>query len=420
MEVWINFTDPVSLHTFPIQDSRPRFDTIFDNRPSTPAGALIIHDADGRPYAVVADNKDDSVLIIDISDPDQPDLVSREFDKEDGFALDTPIAVDMALIGERKYVLVGTRGTYTNGTIIDAGLQLIDVTDPLEPTAGGRVVGAQGDFALIDVIDDVSAVQIGDHHYALVASGNVGSGAGALVIVNITNPDSLSHVWSGRAGSGILPSAHVDGIYAVHIDGHPYAVAHIDSNVAILNITQPGSPTLASAFHGSSDLTVTEIDSRHYVLAGRYPDPGFTIVDITDPANPSTVTNATEGYGTNLSDTILNTITAVEIDETHYAVTTSSSYIVVTDITDPAHPSAAGSLNVETGRDPLGTLNIHDGVVKILGRHYVPATAAIDNDGDFFAMLDITDPAQITEGRGGGDPPKFDVLDCQPMSRRSR
>ena len=43
---------------------------------------------------------DDSVFIIDISNPDQPDLVSREFDKEDGFALDTPIAVDMALIGE--------------------------------------------------------------------------------------------------------------------------------------------------------------------------------------------------------------------------------------------------------------------------------------------------------------------------------
>ena len=296
---------------------------------------------------------------------------------------------------------------------------MIDVTDPLEPTAGGRVVGAQGDFALIDVIDDVSAVQIGDHHYALVASGNVGSGAGALVIVNITNPDSLSHVWSRRAGSGPLPSAHVNGIYAVHIDGHPYAVAHIDSNVAILNITQPGSPTLASAFHGSSDLAVTEIDGRHYVLAGRYPDPGFTIVDITDPANPSTVANATEGYGTNLSDTILNTITAVEIDGTHYAVTASSSYIVVTDITDPANPSAAGSLNVETGRDPLGTLNIHDGVVKILGRHYVPATAAIDNDGDFFVMLDVTDPSRIAEGRGG-DPPTFDTIEEYTTSRSSR
>ena len=85
----------------------------------------------------------------------------------------------------------------------------------------------------------------------------------------------------------------------MHIDGHPYAVAHIDHrNVLILNITEPGSPTLASdAFHGTSDLAVTEIDGRHYVLAGRHPDPGFTIVDITDPSAPYSVANVTEGYG---------------------------------------------------------------------------------------------------------------------------
>ena len=140
---------------------------------------------------MVADNRDDSVLIIDISDPDRPDIVFGAYDKEDGFALDGPVAVDMALIGESKYVLVVTRGTYDrdNGTITGVGLQLIDVTDPLEPTAGGRVVGAQeGDFALINVVDDVSAVQIGDQHYALVASGNANSQVGSLVIVNITNP----------------------------------------------------------------------------------------------------------------------------------------------------------------------------------------------------------------------------------------
>ena len=88
-------------------------------------------------------------------------------------------------------------------------------------------------------------------------------------------------------------------------------------------------------------------------------------------------------------------------------MTASSSYIVVTDITDPADPSAAGSLNVETGKDPLGSLDIRDDVVKILGRHYVPAIT--DDDGKFFVMLDVTDPSGITTGRGG-DPPKFDVL----------
>ena len=44
-----------------------------------------------------------------------------------------------------------------------------------------------------------------------------------------------------------------------------------------------------------------------------------------------------------------------------------------------------------------------------MGRHYVPVTGG--NNGDFFVMLDVTDPSRIAEGRGGGDPPKFDVLE---------
>ena len=72
-------------------------------------------------------------------------------------------------------------------------------------------VGAQGDFALIDLVTDVSAVQIGGHHYALVASANVDGNNGALVIVDITDPDSISHVWSRSAGTDTLPGRHVNG-----------------------------------------------------------------------------------------------------------------------------------------------------------------------------------------------------------------
>ena len=83
----------------------------------------------------------------------------------------------------------------------------------------------------------------------------------------------------------------------MQIGGHPYAVAHINDNVVILNITNPGKVTRSSdAFHGTTDLAITEIDSRHYVLAGRNPY-GFTIVDITDPSAPYSVANVTEGYG---------------------------------------------------------------------------------------------------------------------------
>ena len=393
IDVQISFDEPVSLRTFPIQDSHPRVDL------DAGRGAQIMH-ADGRHYAVVADRGDDSVRIIDISDPDRPDIVSEVHDTDDGFALDGSAELDIALIGERQYVMVGTDEYEASG------LQLIDVTDPLNPTAGGAVQGLKGDeFNLIDVVTGVSAMQIGDHHYALVASVNVNGTTGSIVIVNITDPDNLSHVWSERADLGILAGYHhAFDIFPVHIDGHPYAAASFNdisgsrSSILILNMTDPGSPTLASSsLHWSREAAVTEVDGHHYVLTGRYPDNGLAIFNITDPSAPYSVANVTYRFSNDFSS-----ITATEIDGTHYAVTVTSRHIVVTDITDPAHPSVVSTIPITTGRDPLGSpLRIYDGAVKILGRHYVPA---IGNDKDYFMMLDITDPTQITEGRGG-DPP---------------
>ena len=82
---------------------------------------------------------------------------------------------------------------------------MIDVTDPLKPTAWRqRWSERRVTLPSSTLSTDVSAVQIGGHHYALVASALtwVRQSNGALVIVNITDPDSLSHVWSGRAGFG--------------------------------------------------------------------------------------------------------------------------------------------------------------------------------------------------------------------------
>ena len=96
--------------------------------------------ADGRHYAVVVDQGNEAVHIVNVSDPDQPDIV---FTAKNGtsFALDAPIAVDMVTIGERKYALVGTLGSNIESIV---GLQLIDVTDPLKPTPGGSVGRSAG------------------------------------------------------------------------------------------------------------------------------------------------------------------------------------------------------------------------------------------------------------------------------------
>ena len=398
VDVQINFTEPVVLQTFPIVDAQTRIGGL--NR----AYDVLTMQAGERHYAVVADQGSDAVHIVDISNPD---LLNVVYSAENGtsFALDTPVAVDMARIGERQYVMVGTDGFTT------IGLQLINVTDPQNPSPAGAVRGLQGDFALIDRVTDVSAAQIGGHHYALVVSSSVDGMNGAIVIVNVTDPDSPSYVWSERVGSGILAGYYyANNIHHAQIGGHHYAVTHVSGNVGsdiiILNITDPVSPThVGDTFRGSAKMAVTEIDGSHYVLTSRYPEIGFTIVDITDPAAPYVVANVTEGSGNSVYND-LNSIIAVKTGETHYAVVATPNRIVVTNITDPANPSAVSVVSTKTGRDPLGSLYIRDGTVTISDRHYVPA---LSKNKDFFTMLDVTDPSQITEGRGDGSP-KFDEI----------
>ena len=131
IDVQISFDEPVSLRTFPITDSRPRVEGLSN------AQEVLFMQADGRHYAVVADQGNEAVRIVDVSDPDRPDPV---FTAENGtsFALDGPVAVDMVTIGERKYVLVGTSG------LTSIGLQLIDVTNPQNPLPGGAVARSAG------------------------------------------------------------------------------------------------------------------------------------------------------------------------------------------------------------------------------------------------------------------------------------
>ena len=155
-----------------------------------------MHDADGRPtrWSLIVGMI--ASAIIDISDPDQPDIVSSARNGT-SFALDAPQRLDIALIGEHQYAMVATDESQI------PGLQMINVTDPLQPTAGGAVLGQQGDdFDLIDVIGDVSAMQIGSRHYALVASINVNGSSGSIVIVDVTDPDSLSPCLERAHGFG--------------------------------------------------------------------------------------------------------------------------------------------------------------------------------------------------------------------------
>ncbi len=414
IDIVVNFTEPIRLETVPIRDSR-----IILSFESDPVVQTM--QADGKRYALIGNKYDanahpiteniiHSVDIVDITDPSQIRIVAQVHDPD--YVLNATQTIDVASIGGNQYAVVG--GVWGD-------IQLIDVTDPENPSPSGVLRREDGDSNFIDSILGTTTVQIGYQHYALVASNfvviNGTTHPGAFAVVNITDPASPAFVSGLLAGSGHLAGVTFKpDLAAAQIGGHHYALATSFARIAILNVTDPGNVTRAGtiipgqdgiASFGIHRSTVAEIDGHHYALATskHHITGGLYIVNITDPARPSGVANFT---GTQGGFAMINVedLTAVNAGEKHYAlVEIGGNIIIIIDITDPAAPSVVGSVAHDLDGFRISDVRFAD-AVTINSRHYVPVG---DKDSDTFKLLDITDPSMPAFGRNDGVP-KFDEI----------
>ena len=92
----------------------------------------------GRAYAAVTADWDDSVQIIDVTDPAFPQPVSIARNEEGGFeGLDGADGVAVFMSGGRTYATV---------TGYSWSLQIIDLTDPASPKPVSVASGGKGGF----------------------------------------------------------------------------------------------------------------------------------------------------------------------------------------------------------------------------------------------------------------------------------
>ena len=94
-------------------------------------------------YALVAAQHDDAIQIINITDPSNPSPIAFAQDGIGGFdRLEYPEAVTAVTIGSSTYAFVAA--------FLD-GIQIIDITDPSNPTPAASVANFDprfGDFSL--------------------------------------------------------------------------------------------------------------------------------------------------------------------------------------------------------------------------------------------------------------------------------
>ena len=266
----------------------------------------------GRTYAAVAAYWDDGVQILDITNPSS---VTAAGSIGDTAALELDGAHDIATFtsGGRAYAAVAAYW--------DDGVQILDVTDPSAITAAGSITD---DAALeLDGAEGITVFESGGRTYAAVASV-VDDG---VQMLDITDPSDITAVGS-ITDDAALELLGASGIATFTSGGDTYAAvtAHFDSGVQILRLTGGGAIlTVSGQFVGEPDnaqgfaesgTVIPRLAIRDLSSIQVAPDSPPTVASIarSDPAEAATsertlvfaVTFSEDVTGVDLSDFALS------------------------------------------------------------------------------------------------------------------
>ena len=141
------------------------------------ARSVAVIDIDSSKYALVAAYDDNSVQILDITNPSVPTSAAIVTDGQDGYdELQNPNFVTTVTIDSSHYALVASPS--------DSGVQIIDITDPYNPIAASNFSNNVYPFGKLAAPNSIATIQIGSSTYALItAHGDLG-----VRFVDITDP----------------------------------------------------------------------------------------------------------------------------------------------------------------------------------------------------------------------------------------
>ena len=306
------------------------------------AAGIATFESGGTTYAIVASSTDSGVQIIDLSDPASPQAAGNN-------TADLSIAWGVATFesGGTTYAAVTAAG--------DNRVNIIDLSDPAAPSR----VGSRSDTNtnLLHNPRGIATFESGGTTYAAVAS----SGDRGVQIIDLSDPTAPSDAGklADTAGTnGLL----LDGAWdiATFVSNHTtYAAVtgNLDDGVQIIDLSDPAAPSPAgklantnqTLLNGPEGIATFESGGTTYAAVASSDDDGVQILRLTGPDGAILAKPAPAGQiaddGSLLLKTSLN-IAIFESGGTTYAAVTASieSGVQIIDLSDPAMPSAAGSI----------------------------------------------------------------------------
>ena len=284
-------------------------------------------------YAAIA-SEADGVQMVDVTDPANPATTAYISDS-DARELDGARDIEIFEINGRTYAIVTG--------FSDNGVQIIDVTDPHQPVAAGRIDNSRlTDFSSPS---DVAVFETGGGLYAIVTT----LGRTAVQIIDITDP------FNPAPAGYMRDSRHLElkgafGVDTFEIDGGTYAivVGHRDNGVQIINVTDPHAPVAAGSVADSPSLELNhavgvatfESGGSTYAVVAGYEDYGIQVINVTDPLNPAPAGRITSRAGGGEYSRVIQ-VALFEVGGGTYAVTSFYQFgnMHLVDLTDPYNPA---------------------------------------------------------------------------------
>ena len=311
----------------------------------------------------------------------------------------TDVSTIWATLNATQMETAGAAATLAigEGAVYDpAGNGIVQTTETIEVTMlGPPIVEIKPVGRLVDTgttvlggTADPGVFTAGSHIYAAVAAFD----DNALQVVNITDPDDprpLGHL--SDTGSTALNQAWA--VAPFESGGRTYAVvtSYGEHGIQVVDLTNPASPTAAgrltdttgTALNEAQGAETFESGGRTYAVVTSFADNGIQVVNLTNPASPTAAGRLTDTSSRTLGGAY--SVAVFESGGRTYAVVASfaDNGIQVVDLTDPASPTAAGSLTGTLYRNAYAV-----DTIKIGGFIY----GVVGTDSDIVALVDLTDP----------------------------
>ena len=329
-------------------------------------------------YVVAAASDGGAILVINVTDPYGPRVVSSFID-DGATALGGASAVDITRIGSGIYAVVASAS--------DDGLQVLNLTDPANPVPVASLTD-DGTVALAGAYD-VDTFAAGSGTYAVVASAS----DDGLQVLNLTDPADPVPVASltddqttALDGAVAVETIRIgSGIYAVSVSPN-------DDGLQILNLTDPADPTPVASLTddasvhlgGARGVDTLDLSSGTYAVVAAPQDDGLQVVEITDPADPVPVARVPDDGGVHAALRDASAVDTFMMNGNTYAVVAAADGIAVVEITDPAGP-----MLVEAAQNNSTALRGASAIKAFHTAGHVYAAVAIPDGGGAIRIVSL-------------------------------